>query len=297
MTDEYGKDLVDFSPNVQNLYLKMSPCQLCPRNCRVRRYEGEIGYCGIGMKPLVSSAGPHFGEEACLVGGTGSGAIFFAGCNLSCLYCQNYNISQERSGSEMEIEELAEAMLKLQDVLCCNINLVTPTHVAGSVAAAIELARTDGLKLPIVYNCGGYESVGTLKLLEPFIDIYMPDIKYSDPKIAEELSDAKNYPEIAYAAVREMHRQKGDLQIENGVALKGLLVRHLVLPNQLSGSFKILDFLSEKVSANTHINIMGQYRSSYKADIHPHLNRSPSNEEIEHVKQYAKHKGFAVLKD
>ena len=297
MTDEYGKDLVDFSPNVQKLYQRMSPCQLCPRNCRARRYEGEIGYCGIGMNPVVSSVGPHFGEEACLVGGTGSGTIFFAGCNLSCMFCQNYDISQERQGSEMEIEELAEAMLKLQSIHCCNINLVTPTHVAGTVAAAIELAHTDGLTLPIVYNCGGYESVETLKLLEPFIDIYMPDIKYSDPKIAEELSEAKDYPEIAYAAVREMHRQKGDLQIENGVALKGLLIRHLVLPNQLSGSFKILDFLSEEISSNTHINIMAQYRPSYKADIHPHLNRSPSKEEIGHVKQYAKQKGLVEVKD
>jgi len=156
MTDEYGKDLGDFSPNVQQLYQRMSPCQLCPRNCHVRRYEGEIGYCGVGMNPLVSSAGPHFGEEACLVGETGSGTIFFAGCNLSCLYCQNYDISQQRHGSEMEIEGLAETMLKLQSTRCCNINLVTPTHVAGAIAAAIELARTNGLNVPIVYNCGGY---------------------------------------------------------------------------------------------------------------------------------------------
>ena len=297
MTDEYGKDLDDFSPNVQQLYQRMSPCQLCPRNCRIRRYEGEIGYCGVGTNPLVSSAGLHFGEEACLVGGTGSGTIFFAGCNLSCLFCQNYDISQERQGSEMEIEELAEAMLKLQGIHCCNINFVTPTHVAGPITAAIELARTNGLNLPIVYNCGGYESVETLKLLEPFIDIYMPDFKYSDSKISEELSDAKDYPEIAYAAVREMHRQKGDLQIENGVAQKGLLIRHLVLPNKLSGSFKILDFLSEEISAKTHINIMSQYRPCYKADIHPYLNRSPSKEEIDHVKQYAKQKGLVILKD
>jgi putative pyruvate formate lyase activating enzyme len=192
---------------------------------------------------------------------------------------------------------LAEAMLKLESIHCNNINLVTPTHVAGPIAAAIELARDDGLTLPIVYNCGGYESVETLKLLEPLIDIYMPDFKYSDPNVSKELSDADDYPTIACAAIKEMHRQKGDLQIINGVAQRGLLIRHLVLPNQLSGSFKILDFLSDEISANTHINIMGQYRPCYKADIHPHLKRLPAKEEITHIKEYAKQKGLVLVKD
>ncbi len=296
MVDEFDINLNRYSPNIKKLYERMSLCQLCPRNCQVKRYEGEIGYCGIGMNPLVSSVGPHFGEESCLVGGTGSGTIFFAGCNLSCIFCQNYDISQEKHGSEMTVEELSEAMLKLQDIYCCNINFVSPSHVSGIIACAIEMARTKGLKLPIVYNSGGYDSVETLKLLEPFIDIYMPDIKYADPVISGELSDADNYPEIAFAAVEEMYRQKGDLYIENGVAQKGLLIRHLVLPDELAGSIKIINFLCEHISINTHINIMDQYRPCHKVDIHPHLNRSTSREEIEQVRLYAKQKGLVVLK-
>lgn len=295
MVDDLGINPEDFSDPTVRLYNRMNPCKLCPRRCQVNRTSGQIGYCGIGIKPVVSSIGPHFGEEPCLVGQTGSGTIFFSGCNLSCIFCQNYDISQQRTGSEIDVDELARAMLELQSMHCCNINLVTPTHVAGPIAAAIELARNNSLNLPIVYNCGGYDSVETLKLLEGFVDIYMPDIKYADPQVSGELSDAKDYPEIARAAVKEMHRQKGNLVIESGIAKKGLLVRHLVLPNGLAGSVEILDFLCDQISQKTHINIMDQYRPCHKTDSHPPLNRLPSDQEIRSVREYAIKKGLCIL--
>ncbi len=208
----------------------MNPCTLCPRKCKVRRSEGQIGFCGIGCLPVVSSVGPHFGEESVLVGSGGSGTIFFAGCNLGCIFCQNYDISHLRHGHQMTIEQLAQSMLELQNLGCININFVTPTHVIAAIAAAIELARNKGLTIPTVYNTGGYDSVETLKLLDGFIDIYMPDMKYADPKVAQELSSAPDYPQVNREAVREMHRQVGDLQVKNGLATRGLLIRHLVLP-------------------------------------------------------------------
>ncbi|MCP4256691.1 MAG: radical SAM protein [Planctomycetes bacterium] len=273
----------------------MNPCTLCPRQCEVYRSKGQTGFCGIGDIPLVSSVGPHFGEESVLVGGGGSGTIFFAGCNLGCVFCQNFDISHQRAGRKMTIEKLADAMLGLQDYGCCNINFVTPTHVAAAVAAAIELARDAGLKLPTVYNTGGYDSVETLKLLEGFVDIYMPDMKYSDSKVAEELSAAPDYPKVNFTAVKEMHRQVGDLQVKDGLAVRGLLVRHLVLPENLAGSFEVIDFLTKQISENTTINVMDQYRPCYKASSHPKINRRPTFEEIESVRQYAIKKGLNVL--
>jgi putative pyruvate formate lyase activating enzyme len=195
----------------------------------------------------------------------------------------------------MTIELLARAMLGLQDYGCSNINFVSPTHVAAAIAAAIELARDSGLKLPTVYNTGGYDSVETLRLLEGFIDIYMPDMKYTDSKVSEELSAAPDYPEVNFAALKEMHRQVGDLQVEDGLGTRGLLVRHLVLPENLAGSFEVIDFLAEQISAETTINIMDQYRPCYKASSHPKINRRPTYEEIESVRQYAIEKGLNVL--
>ena len=268
---------------------------LCPRRCEVNRSEGEIGFCGIGDMPAVSSVGPHFGEESVLVGGGGSGTIFFAGCNFGCVFCQNFDISHHRHGREVTIERLAQSMLELQDYGCSNINFVTPTHIVPAITAAIELARKKGLTLPTVYNTGGYDLVETLKLLEGFVDIYMPDMKYSDSEFAEELSAAPDYPEVNFAAVREMHRQVGDLQIKNALATRGLLVRHLVLPNQLAGSFEVIDFLAEQISTSTTINVMDQYRPCYKAASHPKINRRPTFEEIESIRQYAIKKGLNVL--
>jgi putative pyruvate formate lyase activating enzyme len=273
----------------------MNPCTLCPRECKVHRGKGETGFCGIGDMPLVSSAGPHFGEESVLVGSRGSGTIFFAGCNLGCVFCQNFDISHHRHGREMTTEQLAQSMLELQNHGCSNINFVTPTHVIPAVAAALELARKEGLTLPTVYNTGGYDSVETLKLLEGFVDIYMPDVKYSDPKVAEELSAAPDYPQVNRAAVKEMHHQVGDLKEEKGLATRGLLVRHLVLPENLAGSFETIDFLAEEISPSTTINVMNQYRPCYKASSNPGINRRPTVEEIQSVRRYAIQKGLNVL--
>jgi len=284
-----------FSETVQKLWGLMNPCTLCPRQCKVDRTKGKTGFCGIADIPVVSSVGPHFGEESVLVGRGGSGTIFFAGCNLGCIFCQNFDISHQRHGTKVTIEELAEAMLGLQKYGCCNINFVTPTHVVPAIAAAIELARKKGLTLPTVYNTGGYDSVETLKLLDGLIDIYMPDMKYSDSDVAEELSNAPDYPQVNRQAVKEMHRQVGDLQLKDGVAIRGLLIRHLVLPENLAGTFDIIDFLTERISPKTTINVMDQYRPCYRAFEHTRINRRPTREEFQSAQQYALQKGLNVL--
>ena len=273
----------------------MNPCTLCPRECRVYRSRGETGFCAIGETPIVSSVGPHFGEESVLVSTGGSGTIFFAGCNLDCIFCQNYDISHERRGRPVTVEQLARSMLDLQRSGCANINFVTPTHVIAPVAAALELARKNGLTLPTVYNTGGYDSVETLRLIDGFVDIYMPDMKYADAEIGQELSGVPDYPAVNFAAVTEMHRQVGDLKTERGVATRGLLVRHLILPENLAGSFEIIDFLSDALSPSTTINVMAQYHPCYKAASKPKTNRRPTPEEIQSARQYAIKKGLDVL--
>lgn len=273
----------------------MDPCTLCPQNCRAHRGRGRTGFCGIGDEPVVSSVGPHFGEESVLVGAGGSGTIFFAGCNLHCVFCQNYDISQHRAGHRTNVEPLARAMLDLQRMGCSNVNFVTPSHVAAPIAAAIELARNAGLTLPTVYNSGGYDSVETLQLLEGLIDIYMPDMKYADADVAEELSAARDYPEHNAAAVREMHRQVGDLKVEHGLATRGLLVRHLILPENLAGSREIIDFLAREIGPHTTINIMDQYRPCHRAHLHPPINRRPTAAELAEPRRYALARGLNVL--
>ena len=284
-----------FSKAVQQLWERMNPCTLCPRMCKVNRSKGQIGFCGIGDMPVVSSVGPHFGEERELVGSGGSGTIFFAGCNLGCIFCQNFDISHHRHGHQVTIEQLIRSMIDVQSYGCSNINFVTPTHVVPAIAAAIELARKKGLTLSIVYNTGGYDSVETLKLLDGLVDIYMPDMKYSDSDVAKELSNAPDYPQINFAAVKEMHRQVGDLQTKNGVATRGLLIRHLVLPENLAGSFEIIDFLAEQISASTTINVMDQYRPCFKASEHSGINRRPTHEEFASARCYAIKKGLNTL--
>jgi putative pyruvate formate lyase activating enzyme len=281
--------------SIEQLRDLMDPCTICPRECKVHRRDGQTGFCGIGDMPIVSSVGPHFGEESVLVGSGGSGTIFFAGCNLGCVFCQNFDISHHRHGNPVTIEQLARSMLELQYYGCCNINFVTPTHVAPAIVAALDLAREEGLTLPTVYNTGGYDSVETLKLLEGFVDIYMPDMKYADTKVAEDLSAAPDYPQINREAVKEMHRQVGDLKTDKGVATRGLLVRHLVLPENLAGSFETIDFLADQISSKTTINIMDQYRPCYKASSHLKINRRPTPEEIQSVRRYAIQKGLNVL--
>ncbi|UCF00029.1 MAG: radical SAM protein [Planctomycetota bacterium] len=284
-----------FSKTVKQLWGLMNPCTLCPRNCKVNRSKAEIGFCGISDMPVVSSVGPHFGEESVLVGSGGSGTIFFAGCNLGCIFCQNYDISHHRNGRQVTIEQLAKSMLELQGHGCSNINFVTPTHVTPAIAAAIEAARKQGLTLPTVYNTGGYDSVETLKLLDGYVDIYLPDMKYSHADVAKELSSAPDYPQVNQTAVRQMHRQVGDLIIENGLAKRGLLIRHLVLPNNLAGSTQIIDFLADEISTQTAINVMDQYRPCYKAFEHNKISRRPTPAEIEAVEKYALKKGLRLI--
>ncbi|MFC1939296.1 radical SAM protein [Chloroflexota bacterium] len=242
---------------------------------------GESGKCHITDQVIVSSYGPHFGEEAPLVGGYGSGTIFFTYCNLQCAFCQNYTISQLGDGTKTDREDLARIMLSLQGRGCHNINLVSPTHVVAHILDALELAVGMGLHLPLVYNSGGYDSVETLKLLDGIADIYMPDMKYSDEKTAEQLSGIKDYPQANQAAIKEMHHQVGDLQIdEEGIARRGLLVRHLVLPNGLAGTKDIVRFLAQEVSTSTYLNIMAQYHPCYKAFEIPLLSRPVNKQEF-----------------
>jgi putative pyruvate formate lyase activating enzyme len=245
---------------------------------------------------MVSSYGPHFGEEAPLVGKHGSGTIFFSNCNLRCLFCQNYSISQLSEGQRASKKELARIMLFLQAKGCHNINLVSPTHVVPQILEALELAAESGLHLPLVYNSGGYDSVGTLRILDGVIDIYMPDMKYGDAEIAGELSDVENYPEINRAAIKEMHRQTGDLEVNGeGLAKRGLLIRHLVLPLGLAGTKSIMSFLSSEVSRNTYVNIMDQYHPCYKAFQVPSLRRRISSVEFGEALSFAREAGISRL--
>lgn len=271
----------------------LEECRLCPNECAVNRIDGETGNCNSTDEVIISSYGPHFGEEPELVGLYGSGTIFFTNCNLSCIYCQNYDISQLGIGKKISIEELSDTMISLQRRGCHNINLVTPTHFVPQIVQALIIAVEKGLEIPLVYNCGGYESVETLKLLENIINIYMPDIKYSDNEVASRLSGIKNYWNIVRAAVKEMHRQVGDLHIDRkGIAKRGLLIRHLVLPDNLAGSEKVLDFVADEISKNTYINIMDQYHPAYKANDYPGLNRTIKSDEYQKVLDYAMLKGL-----
>lgn len=272
----------EFKLKIEQAFETIKQCSLCPRNCKVDRTSGEKGFCKVLDKPYVSSWGPHFGEETPLVGRHGSGTIFFGYCNLSCVYCQNWTISHLGEGEEISYQDLAAVMLFLQNSGCHNINLVTPTHQIPQILKAVYIAMQNGLKLPIVYNCGGYEAVETLKILDGVIDIYMPDFKYADSKLAEKYSKVKNYTEVTKQALKEMHRQVGDLVInEDGVALRGLLVRHLVLPNGIAGTEEVVRFIAQEISKNTYINIMDQYRPCWHAEEYPELNRRITRKEFE----------------
>jgi putative pyruvate formate lyase activating enzyme len=244
-------------------------CMVCAQNCRIDRTAGELGVCRVGELAQVASYGPHFGEERPLVGHGGSGTIFFAGCNLSCVYCQNYDISQPARSLpewEMKPERIAEMMLRLQSSGCENINFVSPSHVVPQILAALVIAAGQGLRLPLVYNSGGYDQLHTLRLLDGVIDIYMPDMKYGDEAVGLRLSGVEDYVTRNRVAVREMHRQVGDLQQgERGVAHRGLLVRHLVLPDGLAGTPQVARFLAEEISPDTYINVMDQYRPAHRA--------------------------------
>jgi len=259
---------------------RLACCDICPRCCGVDRLSDQRGFCQTGRLAGVASYTPHFGEEDCLVGRAGSGTIFFSGCNLSCFFCQNYDISQQGAGREVSAEELSRMMLALQDCDCHNINFVTPTHVVPQILEALVLAREDGLDLPLVYNSGGYESEETLRLLEGVIDIYMPDAKYGQYKPALKYSGAPDYVERMKSALKEMHRQVGDLVLDDeGIARRGLLVRHLVLPEDAAGTAEVVRFISQEISKNTYLNVMAQYHPAYQACRFPELCRTISARE------------------
>lgn len=268
-------------------------CNACPHQCSVNRIEGERGFCRAGKYPVIASAQPHFGEEDVLVGSHGSGTIFFSFCNLQCVFCQNCELSYHGEGHEITVQELAKVMLQLQDHGCHNINLVSPSHYVPQILDAIYHAARGGLHIPIVYNSGGYDLVDILKLLDGIIDIYMPDIKFADEKIARKYTKSKNYPSIVKNAVKEMYRQVGDLKVnEEGVAYRGLLVRHLILPNNLSGTKEVVQFLAEEISPDTFINIMEQYYPAHFAVRMPELERHITREEYEEAIELARAAGL-----
>ncbi len=274
----------------------LESCSVCPSHCGVNRLSGKEGKCRTSRQAMVSSYVPHFGEEAPLVGRHGSGTIFFTNCNLRCLFCQNYSISQLGEGEKVTKEELVYMMLSLQNRGCHNINLVSPTHVVPQILEALEVAVKSGLRLPLVYNSGGYDSVETLRILDGIIDIYMPDMKYSDEEVAKELSGIEHYPSVNKAAVKEMHRQVGDLQInQDGIAQRGLLARHLVLPNSLAGTEEVVNFLAKEISPNTYVNIMAQYQPCYKAYQIPGLARRISPAEFQEALELARRAGLSRL--
>ena len=277
-------------------YLQLGNCQTCAWECRVDRLAGKRGVCQTTEKSQVSSYGPHLGEEDPLRGWRGSGTIFFTHCNMCCQYCQNHDISQGRDGVPVDANRLAEIMLELQAMGCHNINLVSPSHVVPQILAAVLIAARAGLTLPLVYNTGGYDSLQTLTLLDGVIDIYMPDMKYTNERIARYYSKIPHYPQINQAAVLEMHRQVGDLQIgQDGIAIRGLLVRHLVLPNDLAGTEEVVSFLSSQVSPNTYLNVMSQYRPAFNARRFPKLSRPVKSEEYHAAFRMAQAAGMERL--
>jgi len=257
----------ELDDRVRRAWARLADCDLCARECHVnRRVTTKGAVCRTGERAVVASYQPHFGEEACLVGRHGSGTIFFSWCNLRCQFCQNYDISQFGHGREVEPGTIAAMMLDLQDHGCHNINFVTPSHVVPQILAAVLIAAQRGLAIPLVYNTAGYDALATLALLDGVVDIYMPDMKYADDDRARTYSKVRGYAAQNQAAVREMHRQVGNLVVDSsGIAQRGLLVRHLVLPNGIAGTAAVLRFLRDEISPETYVNLMDQYRPCYKA--------------------------------
>lgn len=286
-------DLVD---RIQKAYQLLSPCTVCAWECKIDRRAGKMGVCRTGERPRVTSYGAHMGEEDPLRGWNGSGTIFIARCNLHCQFCQNADISQTDAGECVGPEEMASMMLDLQAAGCHNINLVSPSHVVPQILAAVAIAAQAGLRLPLVYNTGGYDSLASLQLLDGVVDIYMPDMKFASAQVARYYSKIPNYPQANQAAVREMYRQVGDLQIdENGLARRGLLVRHLVMPNGLAGTAQVVRFLAEEISKYTYLNLMDQYRPAFKSRQYPRINRRITAQEYRHAVQLAMDAGLHRL--
>lgn len=271
-------------------------CDLCARGCHVNRLLSTRGAaCRTGERARIYSAGPHHGEESPLSGRRGSGTIFFSWCNLACVFCQNWEISRRGEGGEATDDELAELMLGLQEAGCHNVNMVTPSHVVAQILSAVEIAAGRGLRLPLVWNSGGYDSPEALALLDGVIDVYLPDMKFADSAVAAKYLGVNDYAEVNRAAVKEMHRQVGNLVLEAGIARRGLLVRHLVLPENLAGTDRILAFLAGEISVDTYLNLMDQYRPCYRADEYPPLDRRPTRAEMAAARALARELGLRRL--
>ncbi|MCK4278194.1 MAG: radical SAM protein [Desulfurellaceae bacterium] len=265
---------------IKKAYTILENCTFCPRNCKINRLKSKKGICNTTDLPIISDYFPHFGEETPLVGKYGSGTIFISYCSLLCMYCQNYEISHLGEGEITSIEKFADMMISLQKRNCHNINIVTPTHIVPQLLKALKFAIEKGLHIPLVYNTGGYEKLETLKLLDGIVDIYMPDFKYWSPEAAKRYSNAYDYPDIAKKAIKEMHRQVGELKInEESIAEEGLLVRHLVLPRKIAGTKEIAKLIAEEISPNTYVNVMAQYRPCGLADRDDFINRGITQKE------------------
>ncbi len=285
-----------FKDKIEKAYRLLKSCVLCPRKCGVDRLSGETGICRTAKLARVSSYNPHFGEEAPLVGTHGSGTIFFAHCNLLCLFCQNFEISHQGHGQEVSDDELAGLMLDLQNIGCHNINFVTPSHVVPQILSAVEIAVPGGLSIPLVFNTGGYDRIATLKLLDGVFDIYMPDFKFWDSHVAEITCQAGDYPQVAEKAIIEMHRQVGDLQVDDaGIARRGMLIRHLVLPDGLAGTREIMRFIVKDISPDSYVNVMSQYRPCGRAAEVKGLNSHLSAGDYHKAVQAAKQEGITRL--
>lgn len=281
---------------IEEAHRLFAHCTLCPRNCGVDRTAGVVGYCRAPAEPVVSSVQPHFGEELPLVGRRGSGTIFFANCNLRCVFCQNWPIAHQGRGNQVSEEDLAGMMLQLQERGCHNINLVTPTHVMPNILAATRIALGKGLKLPLVYNTGGYETPDIIRLLDGIVDIYMPDLKFMDAEASSHYMRARDYPENAQAAIREMYRQVGPLQVDNrGLAYRGLMIRHLVMPNRVSNAKAFVEWVAQELCVDVYINIMAQYRVEYRAYEFPSIARAITAAEFVEAMEWAEAAGLRNL--
>jgi putative pyruvate formate lyase activating enzyme len=282
-----------FKERINQAYSYLLSCRLCPHQCGVNRKIGQTGFCRSTIQVQISSYNAHFGEEPPISGIHGSGTIFFTNCTLCCVYCQNYPISQLGHGNPISVSDLSRIMLDLQKQKCHNINFVTPTHFVPQIIEAIELSRSSGLHIPLVYNTSGYESIETLQLLDGIIDIYLPDAKYGDNVISEKYSRAENYFSVMKESIKEMYRQVGDLKIDqNGTAVSGLLVRHLVLPHNLAGTDKVLKWIAEKISKETYISLMAQYFPAFQASKYPALSRRINQGEYRKAREAFKRHGL-----
>lgn len=293
----YETDKHIFQEKVERALDVLSNCEVCPRDCHVNRLENRTAVCRTGRYSYVASAFPHFGEEDCLRGWKGSGTIFFSFCNLKCVFCQNFDISWEGNGHTLTPDQLASIMLQLQEAGCHNINFVTPEHVVPQVMEAIPIAINMGLNLPIVYNTSAYDSMHSLEIMEGIVDIFMPDFKFWDRELSFFYMAARDYPDVARQAIKEMHRQVGPLRFDNqGLALRGLLVRHLVMPNRISSTREICRFLADEISRDTYLNIMDQYRPEgrvlKKPDKYQEINRRTSSSEYKEALKIARHEGL-----